>query len=369
MSLPKSILILTPFFSPNIGGVETHLSDLVEELVNLKYHVYVHTFSPITTPNTNWQSHERQPNLIIRRYHWFGRNLFNQIEHLPLFDFLYLSPYLFVRTYLWLLTNHRKIDDIHSQGLNAAFAGFLLQKIFHKKHIVSTHALYTNSNSTLLQKIICFILNRSDHILSLSQASTRQLISWGVNPAKITPYRYWVNIDNFKPSPKPPRVFTILFVGRLIKKKGVRLVIKLAATLPKIRFQIIGTGPEAHYIINHPQPNLEFIGKIENLQLPKFYQQASLLIQPALYPEGFSRVFLEALSSGLPVIASNLGSIPEIVDDHVSRIFRPTLFNFKKYINQLMADPKLYQQLKNNCRPYALKYYSHRNVDLITQYY
>ena len=58
----KGILILTPFFSTNIGGVETHFDDLVEALDDNGYKVYVQTYSPITTANVEWKSKEKKGN-------------------------------------------------------------------------------------------------------------------------------------------------------------------------------------------------------------------------------------------------------------------------------------------------------------------
>ena len=51
----KGVLILTPFFSPNIGGVETHLDNLVSNLDDKGYRIFVQTYSPLTTENTSWK--------------------------------------------------------------------------------------------------------------------------------------------------------------------------------------------------------------------------------------------------------------------------------------------------------------------------
>lgn len=98
----KGILIVTPFFSPNIGGVETHLDDLVSALDEQGYRVFVQTYSPITTKGTSWKAHERSGNEInITRYAWFGEKLFHKLEKFPIFGFLYLTPYLFIRSFFF----------------------------------------------------------------------------------------------------------------------------------------------------------------------------------------------------------------------------------------------------------------------------
>lgn len=368
--IKKNILILTPFFYPNIGGVETHLTDLVEGLNKNNYRVYVHTYSPLTT-NAKYKSRETIDNINIYRYRWFGHNLFHKIEKYPLLDFLYLTPYLSVRTFFWLLLNHSKITTIHSHGLNGAFAGNLLSFIFKKKHLTSTHALYNNTSSSLTAKLTSLILNRTDIVLAQSVHSKDQLISWGINNKKIQLYRYWVDPQKFnsKISQKSTSNFTVIFVSRLIIKKGTRIITKLAKKLPNINFIIIGTGPESDYISKQKKLNIKFLGKVDNNKLKDIYSKADVFIQPALYQEGFTRTIMEAVACGIPVIASNIGTIPEIVNDSVSILVKPTIDNFQTAIIKLSQDKKLLSQMKNNCKKYTDKYFSPDNIKMITKHY
>ncbi|MDD2482697.1 MAG: glycosyltransferase family 4 protein [Candidatus Shapirobacteria bacterium] len=367
----KGILILTPFFSPNIGGVETHLTDLVNGLDNLGYPVYVHTYSPLTTANVEWKSREKINNINIYRYRWFGKNLFHKVEKYPFIDFLYLTPYLCLRTFFWMLFNHQKITTINSHGFNGAVAGNILAFFFHKKHVTSTHALYDNSSTSLTAKLTSFVLNRTDMVLAQSVHSKNQLINWGVNSKKISLYRYWVDPKKFnnKKSNISPSKFKVLFVSRLIIKKGTRIIIKLAKKLPNIEFVIIGSGPESKYISQQKLSNINFLGKIDNHKLIDYYSTADVFIQPALYQEGFTRTIMEAVASGLPVIASDIGTIPEIVDESVSILVKPTVENFKSAILKLKNDRILLNQMKNNCPSYTKKYFNINNIKLIVRHY
>ena len=366
----SGILILTPFFAPNIGGVETHLSDLVKELDSLGFSVYVHTYSPLTTTNVSWKSKETSNNTHIYRYSWIGKNLFHKLEKYPILDFLYLTPYLCLRTFFWMLSNHQKIIVIHSHGFNGAVAGNILKFFFKKKHITSTHALYNNLSNSITAKLTSFILNQTDVVLAQSVHSKDQLTRWGVKAKKISLYRYWIDSHKFNNKQSHlPKNFTVIFVSRLIIKKGTRIIIKLAKKLPKIKFIIIGTGPESDYISKQKLSNINFLGKIDNHNLLKFYSTASVFIQPALYQEGFTRTIMEAVACSIPVIASNIGTIPEIVDDSVSILVKPSVNNFKSAILKLSKNRILLNQMKNNCIQYTKKYFSHNNIKLITQHY
>jgi len=359
----KGILILTPFYYPNIGGVETHLTDLTTEL-SKTYKVFVHTYSPITTINVSYKKFEKQNNLEIYRYPWFGKSLFHKLEKYPLFDFLYLTPYLFIRTFIWMLSNHKKINTIHSHGFNGAFCGLLLSKIFHKTHLVSTHAIYDNINTSFVLK---YTLNNSNHILCLSKASAKQLIKWGIDKNIISIYKHWLNLNIFKPIQKKETKFSVLFVGRLIDKKGIKILVKTAKLLPKIQFIFIGTGPLTNYLKNLNIKNILFLGQIKNDILPKYYSKYHIFCAPSLYEEGYGRTVMEAIACGTPVIASNRGGLPEALNSSVAILIKPTTTTtLKKAIIEMQ---KNYNKYQKNCRHYALLNFSKKNLSLITSFY
>lgn len=368
--MSKSILVISPFYYPNIGGVETHLSDLVEKIISQKKHVFVLTYSPITTPNTKYATFETTKYLTINRYKWFGKNLFHSVEKYPFFDFLYLTPYLFIRSLLWMIANHQKVDIIHSHGINGALIGLVLAKIFHKKHLTSTHAIYENI-SGLSRQISTIIFNNIDTILCLSTKSKLQLLSWGVNSNNLYLYRYWINLHKFTPARKLPPQFTVLYAGRLIDKKGIPQLLKAAIKLPKVKFLFVGVGPSQLQVIKTAKQysNIQYLGAIPNNKLPTIYQQSSVFCLPSQYPEGYGRVVMEAVASGLPVLGSNLGSIGEAVDTTVSRLFYPSTKNLITNIQNLYQQKDLYQKIRIACRPYALKHFSDQNYKLISRFY
>lgn len=369
MAAIKGILILSPFFSPNIGGVESHLDDLVNEINRAHIDSYVLTYSPLTT-KSNYLPLEKKGLCKITRYKWFGYQIFPKLEKYPLFDFLYITPYLFFRSLIWMCFNKNKISIVHSHGFNAAFIGNILAKLFNKKHICSTHAVYENING-LPQNLTVKVLSHCDQILCLSKASIHQLQKWGIKPNKLELYRYWINLDSFTPSTTPPKKFTVLFVGRLIAKKGIRVFLKVAANFPNLKFVIAGNGPLENEVslFSKKHPNVEFLGAIKNTHLPLIYQKASLFCIASQYPEGYGRVMMEAVASGVPVIGSNLGAIPEALNDSVSVLFKPTTTNFIRSINQLSKNSQLLNKMKRNCRPYAQNKFSKINFETILKAY
>jgi glycosyltransferase involved in cell wall biosynthesis len=374
------VLIISPSFSPNIGGVETHLDDLVAALDRRDYSTFVLTHSPITTPGVPWKAKEKIGKKVnIRRFWWFGNGIFHKVEKYPILDFLYLTPYLCIQALLFMINRHRDIDVIHSQGLNAALIGVVLKKLFSINLIVSTHAVYEVSKTSFTAKIVKRILEQADKVLCLSKASLEELSSFGLDREKMSLYAYWVNLNIFKPLDKQimrakfkiKDNFTVLFVGRLIEKKGIRVLIEVAKALPNIQFLVIGVGPEEKYIRHEEKKssNIKFIGKVKNTDITQYYSCADVLCIPSLYEEGYGRVVMEAVACGLPVIGSDKGGIPEALDNTVSVLVRPTKEDLLREIKNLSNDMKKHQILKNKCTDYAQKRFSEKNASKIIKHY
>jgi glycosyltransferase involved in cell wall biosynthesis len=379
MASIKGILILTPFFSPNIGGTERQLDDLTSALDGLGYKVYVQTYSPLTT-QTPWLKYEKRgKNIFIIRYHWLGKNIFHKVEKFPFLSFIYLTPYLFIRAFIWLLLNKNKITTIHAQGLNASLIGVVFSKIFNKKLITSIHAVYEINPSSFLAKLNYFILKKSDKILATSQRSLDELESFGIERKKLDVFIPWIDQKIFKPYNRYQsrqdlgleNIFTVFFLSRLIKKKGARVLIKVAKLLPYINFVFAGIGPESGYISNESikHKNIIFAGTLKQSVIPKYFSAADIYCFPTQYEEGFGLVLAEALSCGTPIITSNLGAIPKVVDSSVAVLVKPTVTNLKNAIIDLYSHPKKLSTLRSHTLTYAKKHFSSKNVLLISRYY
>lgn len=113
----------------------------------------------------------------------------------------------------------------------------------------------------------------------------------------------------------------LLFVGRLHGVKGLSSLLKAFSTIteqyPEARLTLIGKGPSKDKLVELSDrldisDQIEFTGEIEHSELPKYYQEGDIFILPSL-SEGLSNVLMEAMSSGLPIVATDVGGNPELV--------------------------------------------------------
>lgn len=380
------ILQLTTHFSPNIGGVETHLSDLVEGLVKRNHAVFVLTYRPLVT-KADWKLKEKDKNLEVLRLPWLP-GFFNKFVKSPVLEFLYLVPGLFLVTPFVLVSFRPRV--IHSHGLIAGFVAVFWGKVFGTRVITTTHSIYHFPKRGYYRTFAKFIFENSDSVLTLSKQSAKEIERLKIDKRKIKVFTYWVDLKRFKKvkkveganlfhpkgglgsHPRGESRFIVLFVGRLVREKGILVLLKAAKKWNKnITLAVIGTGPLEEEIyhqsltINH----LIYLGKIDNEKLPLYYSSADLVIVPSIHEEGFGRVILESLACGTPVIASNRGAIPEAMDETVGKLIDVTPENIKKAVEFFYRNPDKLERLSKNTRKFAEERYSEKNVEKIIWVY
>lgn len=373
----KNILIICPFFRPNIGGVETHLDLLTDYLAKHNYKTTVLTYKPLTTKINNYKKIEKTKNLIIYRFWWFGTKLFDKTTPYPLAQFFYIIPGLLLPTFLYLFKNHKKIDTIHAHGFAAAIITRFCSLFFKNiRLVVSTHYLYPNLDiSKLSTKILKWTFCGFDQILTVSNQSSIQLQNIGLDKNKMIKYQHWLNPNIYFPLKGkilPKYKLSILFVGRTIKMKGVFNLLYAAKKLPSdILFTIIGDGPDFNQLKKESTKlkNFHIIGKKLASEIIPYYQTSDFTILPSIAPEAQPMTVMESLMCGTPVITTNKGSVTDMYSNLVGISINPTIDNLSKIIFNLYKNPILIKKMKSHCRSFAIKKYSFKNAKIITNSY
>jgi len=380
------VLLISPFFRPNVGGVETHLNDLCKYLRNKGHSVYVITYQPLTI-NERGISKERSENLEIRRISWFGHEIFHTLEPYPSLEFIYLTPLLFFYSLLFVLRHKRKINVIHGHGMNAAFISSILAGIFETRSVGTLHTIYRLQNRPFLAALSRKILSRLDTILVVSNQAKKELVEAGLKPEKISVFRYWVDLSVFKPLDKVvcksklglSNKFVALFVGRFIESKGVRLVLKVVSELREATFLFVGDGPLRNEVemAASTMKNVIFLGKLPNSLLPVYYNAADVLVWGNPDMDYIGRVTIEALSCGLPVIGPievNLFGVTkkvsiEINNASILTLILPDSVSLVQKLEYFLRNAKELTSLSLACRSYAVAHYGEKNAEIVLYSY
>jgi len=167
-----------------------------------------------------------------------------------------------------------------------------------------------------------------------------------------------------------------LFVGRLTAEKGVETILNAWAELGRIPLRIVGTGPLLPKVVSSVQEqglaHVEILGEKPRSEVMMLMKAARFLVVPSRCYEGFPMTVAEAFACGVPVIASRLGALQEIVDDQrTGMLFKPgDAADLAAKVEGAWTEQKRTSALAQEARrDYERKYTPHANYEILMEIY
>lgn len=179
----------------------------------------------------------------------------------------------------------------------------------------------------LLQLKTFFFRKCVDRYIAVSHFVAQRLIETDfVPPSKVVVLHHGVDTHRFVPSSNPATTPTLVCVSHLIPAKGVQVFLNALYLLKNKGIepcaQIVGDGPMINelkaYVEKMGLSKVEFLGKRNDVHF--LLAQATIAIVPSLWPEAFGLATADAMACGTPVIATNVGGLPEAITDGVTGI-------------------------------------------------
>ena len=241
------------------------------------------------------------------------------IEHTV--DFIWLIALKLIRkgySNLFVYMHSAYEDSLSSSKIRKAFENYLFKKLIKKsKGIIAISNYVKNS-----------IIN----YFNIKKYETK---------IKVVYNGIILNNDT-RPKLKYNQPIKFLYVGRIIKEKGIDNIIKCLENLNvDYVFYVVGKGPALEeYKTKYESSKIIFVG--ESNDVAKYYQDCDIFIHLPNWNEGFGITLIEAMNYGLPIISNYKGAIPEIVKNNVNGILLNDYNQFNTAVNNLLDNYNSY---------------------------
>ena len=242
------------------------------------------------------------------------------------------------------------------------------------------HACYRNSRAatsvtaTMLSvhHVLHTYKRMVDVYIALTDFARQKFIQGGLPAGKIAVKPNFVDPD---PGIGEGRGGYALFVGRLTQEKGINTLLSAWGKIGgKIPLKIVGDGPLASRIAEASRriSGIEWLGHKPRQSVLDLMKDAVVLVFPSIWYEGFPVTIIEAYSVGVPVIASNLGSMSSIIEHNRTGLhFQPgDLEDLAKQVEWIFGHPAELERMRQEARAeYEARYTAERNYEMLMEIY
>lgn len=367
---PIKIVMLTSSYPRYPGDTASiFLKHMCASLI--KKGIVVHVIAPAS----NTVDKQLKDSIHVHRFRYlprklrklcYGSGILPNLKNNPL---LWVSvPFYLVSMLLILIKVVRttNADIVHCHWIIPQGLIALLSRPFHRAAIIVTaHGADAFSFKSRTTRIIKKFIIRNSNCWTANTKKTAEAVCKPIPTSNLSIIPMGVDTAFFKEgngtllrSNLPSDTSILLFVGRLVEKKGVSVLLKAFSLLPtedreRTRLWIVGEGGmrselETEAAKLQIADQTTFWGRQPNEKLPDFFAASSIFVGPSLVDstgdtEGQGVVFLEAFASNTPVIASRVGGIPDVIKHEESGILvsPKNSDELSRAISRLLNDSKL----------------------------
>jgi glycosyltransferase involved in cell wall biosynthesis len=378
-----SLCIVTHTFLPHVGGIERVVYEQCKRLMQKQFELMVVTHRNYTDKNYVFDG------IRVRCYDSVNIGFKLGIP--------YVIPH--ITSYKTFLESVKSSDLIHVHGhpyLSSLIAAKIAKK-YGKPVVLTQHNTFIEYEGILWDHVEWLndcaigkqVLKEADKIVVVSNATGNYVLSLGADPEKIRVLHNGVDVNRFRPLTgvkdemrkklgisKDSSV--VLTVRRLVYKNGIDTLIESAKEAIKkntrLFFLVVGKGPDLEKVKEKIeqlgiQENFRLTGFISDEDLPFYYNVADFFVLPSKSGEGLPLVALEAMACGVPVIATNVGGISEVIEEGYGKLVPPdSPDSLAEAILEFSHSDLL--ALKNDLRKMVEQKYSwDRNVEKLVEIY
>jgi glycosyltransferase involved in cell wall biosynthesis len=334
--MKTSLCIVTHTFLPHVGGIERVVYEQCKRLMRKQ-------FDPMVLTHRNYTE---------KSYVFDGIRVkcYDSVNIGFRLGIPYAIPH--VSSFKTFLETVKSNDLIHVHGhpyLSSLLASKIAKK-YRKPLVLTQHNTFIEYNNFFdtverLNDLVIGkqVIKEADRIIVVSNATKKYVLSLGADPEKIRVLHNGVDLTRFRPVTGIKEEMrkklgisqdasVALTVRRLVYKNGIDTLIESAKIAveknPKLVFIAVGKGPDFEEVREKigqlgMQKNFRLTGFVSDEDLPLYYNAADFFVLPSKSGEGLPLVALEAMACGLPVTATNVGGISEVLNEDYGKLVPP----------------------------------------------
>ena len=333
--MSKKALIFSLAYHPRfVGGAEVAVREITNRIAPEKI-----SFDMVTLRfDTTLPRYEQIGNVRVYRVGFGKKNPgIDELSSFPLSLNKYLFPFIgFVKA----LSLNRKEKYDYIWAIMANYAGFaaLFFKILHPKtfYILTLQEgdplHYIKRRVRFVRPIFEHIFKKADVVQAISNHLKKFAKDMGARclvhtiPNGVDVKKFRIKSEELRIKNEKRKEKILITTSRLVKKNGIDDVIKSLQYFPsRVHFHIIGIGPELNNLKNLTNSlgfndRVHFLGYKNHKDLPGYLYGADVFVRPSL-SEGLGNSFLEAMATGIPVIATKVGGIVDFLTHEETGLF------------------------------------------------
>ena len=345
------VLLVTGIFPPDHGGPSSYVASIAKDLST--YNIIVTSIISLSDVETSLVDNEynipivriiRGQNKLLR----ILKTIFLIYKYSKNADLVYVNGLLFESTMALKVLRRslmvvKIVGDLAWEKSVAKNLDGLNIEEFQKK--------YVDFRTFLEKKIQSFCVRQADAVITPSQYLKKIILSWGVIGKNIRVIYNAVRNEKYDINFKNRPNFDLVTVSRLIPLKRIDEVIRLCSR-NNYSLLVIGDGPELRNLKSLAadlNAQVVFLGHVEKNEIINTMRAGKVFVLNSIH-EGLPHVILEAKKAGVPVVATNVGGVPELITHREDGLLvdRDNHHSLESALSELFRDSVLYARILSN---------------------
>nr|CAG4636967.1 EOG090X0515 [Ceriodaphnia reticulata]SVE72903.1 EOG090X0515 [Ceriodaphnia reticulata] len=355
------ICMVSDFFYPNVGGVESHIFTLSQCLIKLGHKVIVITHSYGNRVGVRYMTNG------LKVYYLPIKTMYDQVVLPTLFASLGIFRNIFIRECIEIVHGHSAFSTLAHEGI-------LIARLLGLKAVFTDHSLngFADVSAILTNKLLEITLSGCNHCICVSHTGKENTVLRAKVPADhVSVIPNATDTTLFKPdiSKRDKDKITIVALSRLVYRKGIDLLACVIPIVckkyPQVNFLIGGDGPKRIVLEQVREreglhERVSLLGALDQSGVHNTLLRGHIFLNTSL-TEAYCIAIVEAAACGLQVVSTKVGGIPEVLPPEMIRMAQP---NVNAIVSAL--DDAIDSHLKGTCMsPWDCHQFIHRTYNWV----